>query len=103
MAGDYSKKTQTDNKHLSNLTSARQYPIDGGKATDTIRPKCGRLMRVIISTKGLAFTINDGSKPLFVAATTTAEGTYDIGVYCDTNIKLAGCSGTGFALVAFDE
>lgn len=100
---DFGKKIQADNRHLQDLTSARNAAIDGGKTNFVARPRAGRVLKVVISTKGLAFSINDGSKPLFVAATTTPENTYEIGTYCENNINVAGISGSGFALLVFDE
>lgn len=99
---DFSKKTQADNKHLANLTTARKVVIDGSQSSVTVRPGPGRLIRVVIWTKGLAFTINDGSIPVGNVATTTPENSYDVGIYCENNIKITGISGTGSALIVFD-
>lgn len=102
---DFSKKTQSDNKHLSNLTTARSsIHIDGSNTNPiVIRPKAGRLMRIIIMAKGLAFTVRDGSDIKAVVATTTLENSYEFGIYCNTNITINGISGTGSALIVFDE
>lgn len=102
---DYGRKIQSDNKHLANLTSARHsIHIDGGNtAPITVRAGAGRLLRVVIFAKGLAFTIRDGTDVLAVIATTTVEGTYDVGVYVNTNININGISGTGSALIVFGD
>lgn len=103
MAGNYGKKTQSDNKHLSNLTSARFVHLDGSAATVTPRTTAGRLMKVVINTKGLAFIVSDGSNVIANFAITSAEGTYKYGVYCNQNVKVTGISGTGSATLVFDD
>lgn len=105
---DYTKKTQTDNKHLSNLTSARNYHIDGGQASKVVRSKAGRLIRIIVNSKGLAFIVRDGiianNGPILASfATTTIEGTYDYGTYCVNGITIDNVSGSGSATLIFDE
>lgn len=100
----YGKKTQTDNKHLSNLTTARSYHVDGSNtANQTIRNTAGRLLRVVVLTKGVAMTIRDGTDVKGVLGTGSAEGTYDLGIYCNTNININGISGTGSVAIVFDE
>lgn len=107
MAADYTKKTQSDNKHLSNRTTARYYHIDGGQASKVIRTGKGRLIKIVVNTKGLAFTVRDGvtaQAPLVaVYATTTPEGTYDYGILCANGISFDTLSGTGSATLVFDE
>ena len=103
MAGNYSKKTQSENAHLANLTSARYVYIDGGQTAVTARSTAGRLLRIVIFTKGLAFIVDNGSEPVANVATTTPEGTYDCGIYCDANIKVNGISGSGSALLVFSD
>lgn len=105
---DYTKKTQTDNKHLSNLTSARFYHIDGGQASKVVRAGKGRLLSVTMNTKGLAFVVRDGivaNNGAVVAnfATTSPEGTYDYGIYCPNGITVDNVSGSGSATLVFDE
>src|SRR3990167_2322976 len=102
MAGDFSKKVQSDNKHLSNITSSRFVHIDGTVASVTARPSAGRIQWVTIFTKGLVFTIRDGSRVLGNIAATTPEGTYWLGEYCNTNITINNISGTGSANISFD-
>jgi hypothetical protein len=103
MAGDYSKKTQTDNRHLANGTSARRVHIDGSTATVPVRSGAGRLLRVIINTKGLAFIVSDGSDVIANFATTSPEGTYNYGTYCNQSVKVTGVSGTGSATLVFSD
>jgi hypothetical protein len=99
---DYSKKIQGDNKHLANFTSSRFVHIDGTASKVTVRNQAGRVMWITIFTKGLAFSIKNGTEVLGNVATTTAEGTYWLGEYCNTNITIDGISGTGSANVSYD-
>lgn len=100
---DYTKKTQTDNKHLSNLTSARYVHLDGGSTTAIDLPGARRLLRVEVLNKGVAFTIRNGSRVIGNFATTSPEGDYPIGVYCENALRIDGISGTGSTLIAFDN
>lgn len=99
---DFSKKTQGDNKHLANATSARFVHLDGGNTTAIDLTGIHRILRVVVIAKGVAFTVRDGSRVIGNFATTTVEGTYNIGVYCENTPRIDGISGTGSALVTFD-
>lgn len=94
MAGDYSKKVQSDNKHLSNGTSARFVHVDGSKAQVIVRPSAGRLLRAVINTVGINAIVRDGSN-VIGNISTTISGTLNYGVYCNTNITVDVVSGTG--------
>lgn len=102
--GDYSKKTQGSNRHLADLTSARWVHIDGSvTSTKVVRPKAGRLLKITVNAKGVGFTIANGSETIATFATTTVEGDYSFGVYCDANITITGITGTGSTTIVFDE
>lgn len=98
---DFSKKTQTGNTHLANLTSAKFLHLDGGDTAAKDLTTSKRLMRVVVVAKGVAFTVRDGSRVIGNFATTTPEGTYDFGVYCENALRVDGISGTGSTLIAF--
>ena len=101
MAGDYSRKVQSDNKHLGNGTSARYVHIDGSVALVTPFPgNAGRLLRVVNNTKGLSLNIRSGSRVIGTIGTGTAEGTYTYGVYLENGLKI-DVGGTGSATVVF--
>lgn len=99
---DYSKKTQSDNKHLSNETSARFVHIDGSKAQVIVYPGAGRLLRVVIGTAGVVSVIRDGTKVIGQTSSTSA-GTLNFGVYVNTNITVDVVSGTGSMTVVFGD
>lgn len=102
MAGNFSKKTQEGNKHQANLTSAQFVHFDGttAKPVDIANPR--RLLRIIVCTKGVAFTVRSGSRQIGVFSTTSAEGTYNFGEYCENGLTIDGVSGTGSVNVALD-
>jgi hypothetical protein len=104
MAGNYSNKVQSDNKHLANQTSARFVHIDGAQALVTVEPATSgcRLLRVINNSKGLALNIRTGSRVIGTLATTTIEGTYSYGVYVPNGIQV-DVSGTGSATLVFAD
>lgn len=81
----YSRKTQSDNAHLANSTSAR-YIHPPVSSTTTARTTPGRLLRVILNTNGGTVTLRDGSDVIAVIATDAPEGTYNYGVYCNNSI-----------------
>lgn len=91
---DYSKKTQGDNAHLANGTSARFVHIDGNTAKVVVRSSAGRLLRAVINTAGINAVIRNGSEEIAVIST-TAIGTLNYGVYCDSGITVDVISGTG--------
>lgn len=98
---DYSKKTQGDNAHLANLTSARFVHIDGNTNPVPVRTGAGRLLRIIVNTKGLAFIVENGSEVIANFATTSVEGDYQYGVYCDSGIAVSSISGSGSATIVY--
>lgn len=99
---DYSKKTQSDNKHLSNETSARFVHIDGSKAQVIVRTGAGRLLRVVIGTAGVVCTIRDASN-VITNVSSTAVGTLNLGVYVNTSIIVDVVSGTGSLTVVYGD
>lgn len=82
---DYSKKVQSDNKHLSNLTSAR-YAHVTPSTTKTVRAGAGRLIRVVLNTNGGAVTLRDGTDVIAIIASDSPENTFEYGIYCNTSI-----------------
>lgn len=91
---DYSAKVQSDNKHLSNGTSARFVHIDGSKSQVVVRASKGRLLRVVINTAGINAIVRDGSN-VIGNISATMVGTLNYGVYCNTNITVDVVTGTG--------
>lgn len=81
----FSKKTQSDNAHLANGTSAR-YIHPPVSSTTTARTTPGRLLRVILNTNGGTVTLRDGSDVIGIIAADAPEGTFDYGVYCNSSI-----------------
>lgn len=103
MAADYGKKVQADNAHLSNMTSSKFVSFDGttAKPYDSgIKPK--RLGRIVIAAKGVAFTVRSGSRQIAVFATTSPEGTYNFGIYCENGLTIDGVSGTGSVVATIE-
>lgn len=100
----FSKKTQSDNSHLGNLTGARFVHIDGSVTTPiTVRSTAGRLLRVILNTNGATLTLRDGaSEVIGIIATDAPENTYNYGVYCDTSIVVQA-SGALSATIVFAD
>lgn len=99
---DWSKKTQSGDKHLANGTSARYVHIDGSVAKPFDRSTPARLLRVTIAAKGAAFTIRSGSRQVAVFTTASPEGTYHFGEYLENGLTIDGASGAGSVNVAFD-
>lgn len=85
---DYSKKTQADNRHLANQSSARFVHIDGSVTTlQTARASAGRLLRVILNTNGATLTLRNGTEVIGIIALDAPETTFNYGVYCNDSIK----------------
>lgn len=100
MAGNYSKKIQSDNKHLANQTSARYAHVASG--TTTVRASAGRLLRVILNTNGSTVTLRDGSDVIGIIASDAPEGTFNYGVYCNNSI-IAECGGNVDATIVYSS
>lgn len=98
---DFSKKVQSDGKHLSNLTSAR-YAHVPASTTDTVRDRAGRLLRVVLNTNGGTVTLRDGSDVIGIIASDAPEGTFYYGIYCNTSI-VCETGATSDVTVVFDE
>lgn len=103
MAVNYQNKVQSSDKHLANLTTARNVHLDGSQAQVIVRTSAGRLLRVVICTKGIAFIVRDGSRVLGSFAATSPENTYDFGEYCNTNITVDVSSGSGSVNIAYND
>lgn len=99
---DYSKKTQNDNKHLANGTSAKWVHVDGNKSQVVVRSSPGRLLRAVIGTAGVVAIIRNGSE-VVGSISSTAIGTLNFGVYCNSNITVDVTSGTGSLTVVHDS
>lgn len=102
MAGDFSKRQKSDNKHLSDLTGAKFVHVDGSKAQTIVRSTAGRLLRVVIGTAGINAVIRSGSDVIGIVST-TAVGTLNYSVYCNTNIIVDVVSGTGSLTIVFGD
>lgn len=105
MAADYKRKTQSDNKHLQNLTGARNVHIDGS-ATPVAIVASGtgcRLLRVVINTKGLSLIIRTGTRVIAVIGTAVPEGDMTYGTYCENGLQIdVGGSGGSVTIVYGD-
>lgn len=103
---DYSSKTQSDNLHLANGTTARFVHVDSNSpASVTVRSTKGRLLRVILNQNGnsagqAVLRIRNGSTVVASIAGTAATGTYEYGIYCDTSI-IVEPSGTVDATIVY--
>jgi hypothetical protein len=82
---DFSKKVQSENEHLGNLTSARFAHVPAS-TTATVRSQAGRLLRVVLNTNGGTVTLRNGSEVIGIIASDAPEGTFNYGVYCNTGI-----------------
>lgn len=101
---DFTRKTQSDNKHLANQTSAKYFYVDGGVTTpQTVIPSGagGRLLRVILNTNGAVITLKNGSRFVGEIATDAPEGPFPYGVYCENGLTVQA-SGACSATVVFD-
>ena len=83
--GDFSKKVQSDNNHLANLTTAR-YAYVPASTTETVRDRAGRLIRVVLNTNGGTVTLRDGSDVIGIIASDAPETTFEYGIYCNNSI-----------------
>lgn len=105
MAASYKNKVQSDNKHLANLTSARNVHIDGSAPLVTVLPlgtSC-RLQRVVINTKGLSLIVRTGSRDIAIIGTAVPENTLYYGTHCENGIQVdVGGSGGSVTLVFGD-
>lgn len=99
---DYSKKTQADNRHLANGTSAKFVHVDGSKSQVVVRSTKGRLLRAVINTAGVNAVVRNGSDVIGIIST-TAVGTLNFGVYVHTNITVDVVSGSGSITFVHDE
>jgi hypothetical protein len=97
---DYSKKTQSDNKHLSNLTGARFVHVPAS-TTSTVRSSAGRLLRVVLNTNGGVVTLRNGSEVIASIAADAPETTFDYGIYCNDSI-ICETGATADVTVVFD-
>jgi hypothetical protein len=89
MASDYKKKTQSDNAHLANLTSARMTHVDGSVTTPVELVPAGvgcRLLRVILATNGNTLRVRTGSRQLSNIASDAPEQTFNYGGYCEDGL-----------------
>lgn len=99
---DYGKKIQSGDAHLGNGTSARYRHIDGSVTTPiTVRSGAGRLLRVVINAVGGTLTLKDGTDVIAILSATAGPGTFNYGVYCNTNITVIA-SATMDATIVFD-
>ncbi len=98
---DYGKKVQSENKHLSNATSARFAHVPAS-TTATVRGSAGRLLRVVLNTNGGTVTLRNGSEVIGIIASDAPEGTFHYGIYCNTSI-ICETGATSDVTVVFDE
>lgn len=99
---DYSRKTQSSNRHLENETSAKFLQIDGSKPQVVVRSTPGRLLRVVIGVAGVVSIIRNGST-VIGQTSSTSTGTLNFGVYVNTGITVDVVSGTGSMTVVYED
>lgn len=97
----YQKKTQSDNSHLGDLTSAR-YAHVPASTTKTVRSTAGRLIRVTLNTNGGTVTLRDGSDVIGIIASDAPEGTFHYGIYCNNSI-ICETGATSDVTVVFEQ
>lgn len=98
-------KTQSDNKHLQNIGSAKYLHVDGSVTTPiTVVPssKGCSLLRVILNTNGGVLTLRSGSRVVGVIALDAPEGPFPYGVWCENGL-IAECSAALDATIVFDS
>lgn len=105
MAADYKRKVQSENKHLANLTSARNVHIDGSATLVTVVPLAQgcRLVKIIINTKGLSLNVRTGTRVLAVIGTAVPEGDFTYGIYCENGIQIDVGGSGGSVTVVFGD
>jgi ApbE superfamily uncharacterized protein (UPF0280 family) len=82
-------RTETDNKHLENLTSARFVHVPASQTDLVVRATAGRLLRVILNTNGGTVTLRNGDSDVIgIIALDAPEGTFNYGVYCSNGIQV---------------
>lgn len=85
---DYARKVQSDNEHLSQLTSARFVKVDGSTTPQTVVTSGARLLRVVLNTNGATILLRTGSRQIGTIALDAPEGTFNYGVYCENGIQV---------------
>lgn len=99
---DYSKKVQSDNRHLNDLTGAKFVWIDGGvTAPVVVATGAVRLLRVILNTNGATLNLKSGSRQIGTIATDAPEGPFPYGIYCENGLTYQA-SGAMDATLVFD-
>lgn len=101
---NFKTRTQTDNKHLANGTTARYVHIDGSDTTSkTVIPATSgcRLLRIILNTNGATLRVRSGSDVIANIALDAPEGTFNYGVYCPNGL-IYEASGVLDATLVFD-
>jgi hypothetical protein len=100
---DYKRRIKSDNQNAQDVVGANYVLVDGSTALVTVVPTTTgcRLLRVINNTKGLSLNIRSGPRVVGTIATTSAEGPYPYGVYCDSGIQIDVAGSGGNATVVF--
>ena len=101
---NFSKKTQTDNTHLGNLTSARYLHVDGSVTTSIlVRNAPGRLLRVVLNTNGATITLRNGTggEVIGIIASDAPETTFNYGIYFNDSLRVQ-CGGAVDATIVYD-
>lgn len=100
---DWKKKTQSDNKHLGDLTGAQFVHIDGSDVTPiNIFAAGGRLLKVIVNTNGATLNLKSGSRQIGNIALDAPEGELNYGIYCENGLTVQA-GGVGSFTVVFDS
>lgn len=82
-----STRTQGDNKHLQDSTSARFVHVPASSTGLVIRATAGRLLRVVLNTNGGTVTLKNGASDVIgIIALDAPEGTFNYGVFCPNGI-----------------
>ena len=82
-------RTQGDNKHLQDLTSAEYVHVGASETDKVIRSDDVGLLRVILNTNGGTVTLRNGdSEVIGIIASDAPENTYYYGILCTNGLQV---------------
>lgn len=100
MAVNWKKRTQSDNQHLGNMTTAQYVHIDGGVLTPIdVFIDGGRLLKVIVNTNGATLNMKSGIRQIGTIATDAPEGSMDYGIYCENGLTVQASGACSMTVV----
>jgi ApbE superfamily uncharacterized protein (UPF0280 family) len=82
-------RTQGDNQHLEDLTSAEFVHVTASETDKVIRSGASSLLRVILNTNGGTVTLRNGDSDVIgIIASDSPEGTFNYGIFCPNGIQV---------------